>query len=93
MYLGGCCRSEAYWTSIKPIIFFSQGSQMLVHKLHDKQLEVFTHFMACFIKAEHLSNMHPKALAELDFTDKMLPAREIYVGREADEFRNHKSCS
>ncbi|KAJ8346615.1 hypothetical protein SKAU_G00280160 [Synaphobranchus kaupii] len=29
----------------------------------------------------------PKALATLDFDDKLLPVREMYVGREADRFR------
>ncbi|XP_073727804.1 uncharacterized protein [Misgurnus anguillicaudatus] len=29
-----------------------QGSQTLVHKLHDKQIQVFTNFLACFVKSE-----------------------------------------
>ena len=68
------------------MIFSSQGSQTLVHKLHDKQLQVFTNFLACFVKSEHLNSM-PKALATLDFDDKLIPPRETYVGREADRFR------
>jgi len=58
-----------------------------VHKLHDKQLQVFTNFLACFVKPEHLAPI-PRTLAGLELKgDKLLPARDMYVGRVADRFR------
>lgn len=68
------------------LLFSSQGSQTLIHKLHNKQLQVSTNFLACFVQSEHL-NPVPKALTTLDFDGKLLPAREKYVGRDADRFR------
>ncbi|CAL8269959.1 unnamed protein product [Arctogadus glacialis] len=59
-----------------------QGSQTLVHKLHDKQLEVFVNFLACFIKPEYLK-MLPKPLVELDLTNQTLYS-EIYIGKVAE---------
>ncbi|KAK9957105.1 hypothetical protein ABG768_011375 [Culter alburnus] len=40
--------------------------------------------MACFIKADHLTDTSPKAMAKMVIKDKLLPPTEIYVGREAD---------
>ncbi|KAL0978791.1 hypothetical protein UPYG_G00175240 [Umbra pygmaea] len=71
---------------LKEYVMVFQGSQTLVHKLHDKQLQVFTNFLACFVKSEHLNPM-PKSLATLDLDNKLLPVREMYVGREANRFR------
>ncbi|KAK1893437.1 Aspartyl/glutamyl-tRNA(Asn/Gln) amidotransferase subunit B [Dissostichus eleginoides] len=61
---------------LKEYVMVFQGSQTLVRKLHDKQLEVVTSFMACFVKAEHLHTT-PKKLVEMEFSDKMLPLREL----------------
>ena len=71
---------------LKEYVMVFQGSQTLVHKLHDKQLGVVTNFMACFIKVEHLHTT-PKKLMEMEFRDKMLPLREIYVGPVAEKLR------
>lgn len=55
--------------------------------MHDKQLQVFTNFLACFVKPEHLPPI-PRTLAGLELKgDKLLPARDLYVGRVADRFR------
>ncbi|KAM8766383.1 uncharacterized protein AB9X84_005628 isoform 2-T4 [Acanthopagrus schlegelii] len=58
-----------------------QGSQTLVHKLHNKQLEVFVNFLACFIKPEH-QKMSPTAMKELDLANQTLYS-QIYVGKVA----------
>lgn len=59
-----------------------------MHKLHDKQLELFLAFLACFLKAEHITQVSPRALGEMVLQDSMLlPEREMYVGQEADTFR------
>ncbi|KAK1902004.1 Zinc finger BED domain containing protein 5 [Dissostichus eleginoides] len=71
---------------LKEYVMVFQGSQTLVHKLHDKQFEVVTSFMACFIKAEHLHTT-PKKLVEMEFSDKMLPLRELYVGPLAEKLK------
>ncbi|KAK1893717.1 Glutathione S-transferase F10 [Dissostichus eleginoides] len=71
---------------LKEYVMVFQGSQTLVHKLHDKQLEVVTSFMACFVKAEHLHTT-PKKLVEMEFSDKMLPLRELYVGPLAEKLK------
>ncbi|KAI4810160.1 hypothetical protein KUCAC02_019006 [Chaenocephalus aceratus] len=66
-----------------------RGSQTLVHKLHDRQLELFLAFMACFVKAEHITQLSPRALREMVLEDHMLlPSKEVYVGQEADMFRS-----
>lgn len=63
------------------VIFFKGQSDTCPHS----ELQVFMNFLACFVKSEHL-NLMPKTLATLVF-DKLLPLREIYVGREANLFR------
>lgn len=71
------------------MFFLSQGSETLVHKLHEKQLELFMSFFACFIKGEYFTALSPRALVNLVLEDHMiLPAREIYVGQDADAFRS-----
>ncbi|XP_073715805.1 uncharacterized protein [Misgurnus anguillicaudatus] len=60
-----------------------QGSKTLVHKLHDKQLEVFIDFLACFIKPEHLK-MSANKLLELDLANNKLHS-QIYVGKVAED--------
>ncbi|XP_034562620.1 uncharacterized protein LOC117829157 [Notolabrus celidotus] len=66
-----------------------QGSQTLVHKLHDRQLELFLAFLACFMKNEHITQLSPRALGEMVLEDAMLlPSREVYVGQEADTIRS-----
>ncbi|XP_041703723.1 uncharacterized protein LOC121539361 [Coregonus clupeaformis] len=71
---------------LKEYVMVSQGSQTLVHKLHDKQLEVITTFTACFLRAEHLHTT-PKKLMEMDFIDKMLPSRDLNVGPVSEKFK------
>ncbi|CAL8363093.1 unnamed protein product [Boreogadus saida] len=39
---------------LKEYVMAFQSRDTLVHKLHDKQLQVFTNFLACFVKPEHL---------------------------------------
>ncbi|KAK7158484.1 hypothetical protein R3I94_004950 [Phoxinus phoxinus] len=72
---------------MKEYVMVFQGRDTLVHKLHDKQLQVFTNFLACFVKPEHLPPI-PRTLAGLELKgDKLLTARDLYVGRVADRFR------
>ncbi|KAF3857796.1 hypothetical protein F7725_010997 [Dissostichus mawsoni] len=74
---------------LKEYVMVFQGSQTLVHKLHDRQLELFLAFMACFVKAEHITQLSPSALREMVLEDHMLlPSKEVYVGQEADTFRS-----
>ena len=69
------------------ILLIPQSRDTLVHKLHDKQLQVFTNFLACFVKPENLPPI-PRILAGLELKgDKLLPARDLYVCRVADRFR------
>lgn len=72
-----------YFTTV---VLHSQGSQTLVHKLHDKQLDTFQLF-SCFVKAEYITKVSPKTMGVMVLKEKMLLfAREMYVGREADGF-------
>ncbi|XP_073710036.1 uncharacterized protein [Misgurnus anguillicaudatus] len=72
---------------LKEYVMVFQSRDTLVHKLHDKQLQVFTNFLACFVKPEHLPPI-PRTLAGLKLKgDKLLPARDMYVCRVADRFR------
>lgn len=54
-----------------------------MHKLHDKQLEVFVNFLACFIKPEHLK-MSPIKLLKLDLAQKNFHS-QIYLGKVAED--------
>ncbi|XP_073729982.1 uncharacterized protein [Misgurnus anguillicaudatus] len=74
---------------LKEYVMVFQGSQTLVHKLQDRQLELFLAYLACFVKAEHIIKLSPRALKELVLEDYMLLAsKEIYVGQEADMYRS-----
>lgn len=65
---------------LKEYVSVFQSRDTLVHKLHDKQLQVFTNFFACFVKPEHLPPI-PRTLAGLELKgDKLLPATDMYVG-------------
>ncbi|CAK6975065.1 hypothetical protein NQZ68_031049 [Scomber scombrus] len=76
---------------LKEYVMVFQGSQTLVHKLHDRQLDLFLAFLDCFVKAEHITQLSPRALREMVLEDAMLlPSREVYVGQEADTFRSQK---
>ncbi|XP_030272286.1 uncharacterized protein LOC115581383 [Sparus aurata] len=76
---------------LKEYVMVFQGSQTLVHNLHDRQLELFLAYLACFVKAEHITKLSPRALRELVLEDHMLlPSKEVYVGQEADTFRSQK---
>ncbi|KAL2102116.1 hypothetical protein ACEWY4_001284 [Coilia grayii] len=57
---------------LKDYVMVFQGSETLVHKLHDRQLELFLAYLACFVKAEHITKLSPKALKELVLEDHML---------------------
>ncbi|KAF3860132.1 hypothetical protein F7725_000387 [Dissostichus mawsoni] len=50
---------------LKEYVMVFQGSQTLVHKLHDRQLELFLAFMACFVKAEHITQLLVPFLADV----------------------------
>ncbi|KAJ4921189.1 hypothetical protein JOQ06_025912, partial [Pogonophryne albipinna] len=67
---------------LKEYVMVFQESQTLVHKLHDKQLQVFVNFLACFIKPEHLKISH-KALSELDLANRTLYS-QLYIGKVAE---------
>ncbi|KAJ4925581.1 hypothetical protein JOQ06_018307 [Pogonophryne albipinna] len=67
---------------LKEYVMVFQESQTLVHKLHDKQLQVFVNFLACFIKPEHLK-ISPKALSELDLANRTLYS-QLYIGKVAE---------
>ncbi|KAI4826460.1 hypothetical protein KUCAC02_029907 [Chaenocephalus aceratus] len=56
---------------LKEYVMVFQGSQTLVHKLHDRQLELFLAFMACCVKAEHITQLSPRALREMVLEDHM----------------------
>ncbi|XP_034146338.1 uncharacterized protein LOC109615009 [Esox lucius] len=74
---------------LKEYVMIFQGSQTLVHKLHDRQLELFLAFLACFVKAKHITQLSPRALREMVLEDHiLLPSKEVYVGKDADTFRS-----
>ncbi|XP_034534681.1 uncharacterized protein LOC117809114 [Notolabrus celidotus] len=83
------CIYKGVLALLKEYVMVFQGSQTLVHKLHDRQLELFLAFLACFMKNEHITQLSPRALGEMVLEDAMLlPSREVYVGQEADTIRS-----
>ena len=64
------------------VLIFEQKSPQ-VHKLHDKLLETYRHFLACYIRPEVLSKEKILTINPAN-TDIMLPTRHIYVGGETE---------
>lgn len=68
---------------LKEYVKVFQSHMPLIHKLHDKQLELVTSFLACFIKPESLKDAsNSKKLKQLDVenTDYHLPIKSIFIG-------------
>ena len=58
-------------------VFNSQGNDTLIHKLHDKQIDIFTDLMACFVKAEFIKSKSTKKLVNLKFTNELCKHQKI----------------
>ncbi len=69
---------------LKDYVMVFQGQNTLVHKLHEKQVETFTTFLACFVKAEYLQELSPSKLQSLNVSDpcKLLRKTEMFCGEE-----------
>lgn len=68
---------------MKSYILTFQTNDVMVHQLHERQLETFKNFLACFVKAEHLINKSAKKLQELDLSEdkgQFMNIKDMFVG-------------
>ena len=59
----------------------------LVHKLHDRQEQLFRHFLSCFIKQEELVDKSATQLKNLGLTEDLsLKKKDIlFIGEKASD--------
>ncbi len=77
---------------LKEYVMVFQGKKTLCHKLHDKQMQTFTDFLACFVKAENLQKLSPARLQKLDLNDSnnLLKKSSMFVGDGAKKIIEKK---
>ena len=60
------------------VLFHSKAP--LVHKLHDRQEQLFLDFLSCFIKQEELLDKSATQLTNLSLTDDLsLHKKDVFV--------------
>lgn len=62
---------------LKNYVMLFESKTPLIHKLHDKQLDVFRKFLSCFVKPEALLSTKMK---DLDIEKNVLQQRDIFYG-------------
>lgn len=69
--------------TLKAYVMTFQSSDVMVHQLHDRQIQTFTNFLACFVKAEVIAHKSPKQLQKLNLDEdegKYMKMKDMYVG-------------
>ncbi|CAL4195116.1 unnamed protein product, partial [Meganyctiphanes norvegica] len=70
---------------LKQYVCLFQSKDPLIHKLNEKQLEMFVKFLACFIKTEYLQGKDATGLKNLDIVDNiLLPKDQIFYGKHTE---------
>ncbi|CAL4166836.1 unnamed protein product [Meganyctiphanes norvegica] len=77
-----------YSASLQPLkqyVCLFQSKDPLIHKLNEKQLEMFVKFLACYIKTEYLQEKYATGLKNLDIVDNiLLPKDQIFYGKHTE---------
>ena len=66
---------------LKEYVCLFEMKMPLIHKLHDKQLELFNAFLACFMKAEIVREIrcdHDTSI--IDESNNRVPKRDMFIG-------------
>lgn len=73
---------------LKAYVCLFQSKSTLLHQLHDKQLQIFLDFLACFIKPQFIAEKSPRELKTLDLEDASfwLDDRNIWYGQGNTDF-------
>ena len=75
---------------LKAYILTFQSADTMVHKLHERQLETFQKFLACFVKAEYVAYKTGKQLKELDLSNdegQFMSINDMFVGSKIKKLR------
>ena len=70
---------------LKGYVLTFQSANVKVHQLHDKQLEMFKRFLACFMKIEHLTGKTARQLKDMDLSSdkgQFMKQKDMFVGRK-----------
>lgn len=73
---------------LKAYVCLFQGKDTLIHLLHEKQVQLFTDFLGCFVKPEHLVGKTGKELKALDLEsddEKYMKQKDMFVGGGAEK--------
>ena len=74
---------------LKRYVCLFQGRNTLIHLVHEKQVQLFTDFLGCFIKNEHVVGKSGKELKALDMESdedgKYLKQRDMFVWGAAEK--------
>lgn len=76
---------------LKNYVMVFQSKAPLIHQLHDRQLDIFTQFLALFVKAEHLVGKSPRELKELKLPSEeekssvILGSKDMFIGGETQK--------
>ena len=69
---------------LKQYVCLFETSSPMVHKLHDRQVELFRDFLSCFMKPEVYASMSVKNLKnelKIDKENNLIDQREMFIGK------------
>lgn len=72
---------------LKSYVCLFQTKQPMVHNIHDEQTKLFSNFLTCYIRSEHLFSKSAKQLEALDLEDESLylHQRQIFIPNKCKE--------
>ena len=77
---------QAVLPFIKNYVVLLHSNAPLVHKLHDRQEQLFRDFLSCFIKQEELVDKAATQLKNLSLTDDLsLKKKDVFIGGKASD--------
>ncbi|KAK6171890.1 hypothetical protein SNE40_018313 [Patella caerulea] len=71
-----------------------QSKEIMIHRLHDQQLESFQSFHVCFVKPEKISGLSAKGLKSIQLNEdqgQFLKIQDMFVGAEVDKIISESS--
>ncbi|MEL7307925.1 MAG: hypothetical protein AAGK05_08660, partial [Pseudomonadota bacterium] len=73
---------------LKEYVMFFQKKTVIIHKLHDMQMQTFLKFLSFYVKPESLPSKTPNALKNVGLTDetKFLSKVEMFLGGNTRQF-------
>ena len=65
---------------VKQDVMMFESKTLLIHKLHDEQIDLFKKFIVHFIKPEALLNAGPSQLRQLDVDANVQRNKDLFYG-------------